>query len=159
MPAFQFTARGKSCRATSAGKKAALAAHRNVSRRAADEQAKINPDHRRVAPGDEGQAETRRRDDRRRQHDDALAVVIVRDMPGGQREQKHRDHLHQPHEAERQRRTGALVNFPADGDGEHLLAERRHEPANEIKREVPVPENGIRIVAGDARRRRAQIFW
>ena len=102
--------------------------------------------------------ETRRRHDRRHQHDDPFAVVIVRDVPGRQREQKHRDHQRQPHEAQRQGGIGAagsLINFPAEGHGEHLLAEHRHQPADEIKCEIPVPENGIRMLArlGEAVRR------
>ena len=60
--------------------------------RAADEQADVNPVHRRLERRYDGHPEARRRHDRRHQHDDPFAVVIVRDVPGRQREQKHRDH-------------------------------------------------------------------
>ena len=68
--------------------------------------------------------------------------------------------MRESHEAQRQRRTGAFIKFPADGHGEHLLAEQRHQAAQKIKREVPVPENRIRMVARRwLNRRRRQIFW
>ena len=127
---------------------------------AADEQADVNPVNRRLERRYDGHPKARRRHDRRHQHDDSFAVVIVRDVPGRQREQKHRNHHRQPYEAQCKSRTGALINFPADGHGEHLLAEHSHQTAGQIKCEIPVPENGIRmLVTGFYRRRRQQIFW
>jgi hypothetical protein len=42
----------------------------------------------------------------------------------------------------------ALVKLPTNGDGQHLLAERRDEPANEIKQKIPIAEHFVWIMGG-----------
>ncbi len=64
-------------------------------------------------------------------------------MAGGQGAADHRDHFRQADEAERERRMRAFVKFPADGDGEHLLADDGEQPADEVKPEITQPEHGV----------------
>ena len=64
-------------------------------------------------------------------------------MAGGQRAGDHRDHFREADEAERERRVRALVKLPADGHGEHLLADDGKQAAGEIQPEITQPEHGV----------------
>jgi len=48
---------------------------------------------------------------------------------------------------------GALVEFPAHADGEHLLAYGSDEAANEVEEEVPVAKDGVGVVFGELGRK------
>ncbi len=52
-----------------------------------------------------------------------FTIDAVGDVTGRQRQQDDRRDLYQPHQADGEGRTGALVHFPADGGVEHLFAE------------------------------------
>jgi uncharacterized protein YciI len=49
---------------------------------------------------------------------------VIRQMPGRQEQQQHRDHLEQAHQAQRQRILSSGVHQPADGHGLHLEGEK-----------------------------------
>ncbi len=42
----------------------------------------------------------------------------------------------------------SFIKLPAHRHGEHLLSERRDEAADQIKQEIPIPQNGIGIMPG-----------
>jgi hypothetical protein len=72
----------------------------------------------------------------------------------------HRDHFREADESERKRRFRPLVKFPADGHGEHLLAEDGEQPAGEVKPEIADLENGVgAFIGGFFNRRGGRIFW
>jgi hypothetical protein len=132
---------------------------RERARRAADKQADVNPVNRCLERRNNGHAQTHGYDDSCHQHYHPLAIVIVRDVSRRQREQKHRNHLRQPNKTQRQRGTGAFINFPNHRQHEHLLTEHCYEATHEVNREIPVPKNGIRMPAwGFWLRRHRQIF-
>ena len=83
------------------------------ARRARREQAEIDPEHMGAQRRDQRQAQARARDHKIHQHDNPLAVVVIGDVPRRQREQDHRQHLRQSHQAEGQRRVRPLIEFPA----------------------------------------------
>ena len=68
-------------------------------------------------------------------------------MPRRKGKQEHGQHLRETDQTQRQSRLRALVEFPADSDGEHLLAERGNEPAEEVQAEITVAEDCIGAVA------------
>src|ERR1017187_5802316 len=70
-------------------------------------------------------------------------LVRNAELAGHKKAKDHRGHFRQPDEAERERRVRALVKFPADGHGEHLLADDGEQTANEVKPEVAQPEHGV----------------
>ena len=45
--------------------------------------------------------------------------------------------------AEIQRGVGALVEFPTDGDGEHLLAQRPDEAPHEVEEKIAIAQDGV----------------
>src|ERR1019366_2924625 len=87
-------------------------------------------------------------------HDQA-AVVTVGGVAYQQRQHDRRHELDQPDQAEIERAVGELVDLPADGHGQHLVAHGGGEPRQPEQHEGPVPGERRRFGLG---RRHAQGF-
>ena len=116
------------------------------ARRARREQAEIDPEHVGAQRRDQRQAQAGARDHQSHQHDNPLAVVVVGDVPRRQREQDHRHHLRQSHQAQGQRRVRPLIEFPADRHREHLLPQGSDQAADQVEHDIPVPQHGVGVV-------------
>src|SRR5262249_39943467 len=67
-------------------------------------------------------------------------------MPCRQSEKEHGHDLHQPHQAKGEGRVGALIELPADGDGEHLLPQRPKEAGEGEEAEVAQAQHRVGVV-------------
>ena len=74
------------------------------------------------------------------------AAVAVGRLPGRQGQQQHGQELGQPREAEGGRGAGALVQFPADGDGLDLAADAGQDAAGQQQAVIAVTEGRVGVV-------------
>lgn len=63
----------------------------------------------------------------------ALAIITVRDVSGGEGQERSRNELHQPDEAEIERAAGQRINLPADRHRPDLVAELGEAAGGEVK--------------------------
>src|SRR5207249_7783596 len=117
------------------------------ARESSRKEAAVDPENISVKGGNQRQTNTRQRSQKNHAENRALAWVIVGDVAGGKNEQDHRHHLCEADQSQRERGTRALVKLPSYRDRQHLLPQRGDETRNQIKREITVSKNGVRIVA------------
>src|SRR4051794_41011003 len=82
-----------------------------------------------------------------------FATDSVGEMASGQRKPDDRNGDHQTDQTECGGGVGARVNFPFDGDREHLSADERKQIAARVEAEVASTKRRIRIVARRSRYR------
>src|SRR6185295_958420 len=80
-------------------------------------------------------------------------------MSGSDREQHDRKKLNQPDQPQLHGGSGSFVNFPADRDLLHLLAEHEHKVAGEISSITGQSKRCVRIVPFGDGRHLAEYFW
>jgi hypothetical protein len=84
--------------------------------------------------------------DRYRDREDGTSRVAVREVPGGERQQRQRDEHREPDDPEVERVPVDLVDLPADRDERHLDRERRRHRGGDIEREVAVAKRRAHVV-------------
>ncbi len=99
-----------------------------------------------MGPGDSRKAE-------RAQHRSQLPgqqhfppVEAVSHVPGRKGEREHRQHLCEPHKAQRQRHSGAFVQLPPDGNVLHLIADVGDEAPHHEQPVVAESQRDIGVV-------------
>jgi hypothetical protein len=73
---------------------------------------------------------------------------MIGEMAGRKREEKHRQDVREANQSQSQRRMRALVEFPADPNRQHLLANRRNEAPRQIQEELAIAKDRVGLVRG-----------
>ena len=117
-------------------------------RRAESRRREVDPAHRRARQGRGGEYRGGCGPDREPRDHHAAPIEPVGEVTGRQKEQDHRQELREADPAERERRSGALVEIPPDRDALRALDQRGGEVLDGIEPVVPRPEESEYVGAG-----------